>query len=104
MGDGLAINILLILLTAIIGFLGWVAISINKATSSLASLKTDFDNIKSLIADISADLKAIAQHDLMIAVLKTKVENLENDNTLIFEKFREIERDEKNPVHRGQSR
>lgn len=93
MGDGLVVQFVLtifgILLTIITGLMGWQALAIISAGKSVAVLE-------SLLKEISEDLKKIGHHDSLIAVLENKVMNLKAETELLFEKFKDIERNAKN--------
>lgn len=84
------------LLTIMTGLMAWQAIAIIKAGKSIAILET-------LLKGISLDLQKIASHETMIAVLNNEMTNLKADNGLLFEKLRELERNEKDFIRGRQS-
>lgn len=83
------------LLTIMTGFMAWQAIAIIKAGKSIAILEK-------LLETISDDLKSLAKHDSLIAVMNNEIINIKADVTLLHEKIRDLERNEKPSLHRRQ--
>lgn len=79
------------LLTIITGLMAWQAMAIIKASNSIAVLGNSITTLEGLLENVLDDLKAIAKHDSLIAVLNSQVANLKADTSLIFEKVREME-------------
>lgn len=66
----------------------------------MSILENTVEGMKALLANISSDLKITGKHDAQIAVLQTKVENIESDYVLTSQKIQEIERNAKGALRR----
>lgn len=98
-------NIILgVALFIITGLLAFIAKTFSDIKGEIRLFDKSISRIEALLDLIQIDLKAIAKHDSAIAVLNNEVGNLKSDTHLLFEKVRELERNEMHPVHRGQSR
>lgn len=101
MNDGFFIQITIgILLFIITGIMAYMARSLMKVTI----LESSIEKIEQLLERISEDLRTLAKHDSSIAVLNAELANLKTDNILLFEKVRELERNDKYPLSGGQRR
>lgn len=99
MSEAAIIALLLFLGGALLAFLGWIAVSINRATAQLSSLRTSVDRILD-------DLDGYKSHGAQLAVLQSRCERMEDtfqnyaaETNLELEKLRDT-RYEKSSLHR----
>lgn len=89
----------------VIGLMAYMTKAVVDATKQVEVLKALFNKMEDVLEKISSDLRIISTHDSLIAVLNSQVDNMKGEISLIFEKFRELEkreleRNEKRAVHR----
>lgn len=93
-----------IALFIITGLLAFIAKTFSDIKGDIRLFDKSIAGIEATLSLIQLDLKAIAKHDSLIAVLNNEVGNLKADVSLLFEKTRELERNDKPALHRGQPR
>lgn len=93
MDNWISVALLGTLLTIMTGLMVWQALAIISAGKSIIVLET-------ILSDISEELKKYGHHDTAIAVIHNKINNLEADYSLLFEKIRDLERDDKGALRR----
>lgn len=89
-----------VLLLIITGLMAWMTKEVIKASGKIGILEKVIESIKESLVIISSDLKITGRHDSEIAVLQSKVDNLESDYTLVSQKIQEIERNAKSSIRR----
>lgn len=93
-----------ICLFIITGLLAFIAKTFSDIKGDIRLFDKSIAGIEETLGLIQQDLKAIAKHDSLIAVLNNEVGNLKADVSFLYEKTRELERNEKPVIHRGQPR
>lgn len=89
------LGIALFIITSLLAF---IAKTFSDIKGDIRLFDKSIAGIEATLSLIQLDLKAIAKHDSLIAVLNNEVSNLKSDTTFLFEKMRELERNDKTSV------
>ncbi len=93
----IGVGIFLFIITAL---MAWIATTVWSGKEKVGLLEQAFGHMSKTIDAIANDVKILGNHSTILAVMDSEQKNMKNDINILFEKTKNLEKNEIVALHR----